>query len=1343
MLAACAACASLLLSWAAPARAADGPRPELGAAWSAYYGGRSLAARSGLEAFLRTPEGRDVTRRRLALDSLLEICVASLAHDCVAQYAPQYADAAAATPTTNDLQRFELSRRAAYYLYTAVLAHGSREDVAAILKRPDWTYEHAYDEELYIRRQVLAANVHLRLGELEAANRSVDKVLSLIASLKPAKDGSTTVVWALSDILETLIRIGDSDRAYGVFRATVGGVGAAAPPLSVDAALYALRAGLVLQDVGRDADSVKFLDVAIDTIDRIELEPQARRNLLISALNAKAAACVALVALDCAHAALARHPFADLYAQAGRAPASFDEVAYLALRAIAAGFGQAADPVAAAALDAPLGFAPDDAERATIAVYQAVGAALAQPPGEARQAALLQAGRRIHALARRPGQAPFGAWYRTSTLHRLLITLALTQADSDPGADGAETAFTLLQLAGRNGQSFDADALTALGQAQDDLQRRTIHQALRLRARRDGLERERLRAVVQAMNTSPLTGKGPEQDFAIRGRFRDYALRIAEAQAGLDKSGVTTSGVNLVTLKQLQGALKPDEAALLVAPTTGATVYMCVRRDSTLRRVAVGNLADNHVDFKLVQAALTAGHAPSETLDAQYPVASAVRLYDRLIRPFQPCLRPGDSVVWLPNLVAAGVPLAALLERAPPKLGQGYDLSQAAWLIREHAITYAGSASAFVAARSAHRPLAAPFDFLGVGDPHLSGLTPAGEDRAKIVMRGVRAGSALAALAPLPETRDELERSARAFTTSRVLLQDAATESGVRQEVAGAYRYLSFATHGLLRDEVDGLAEPALAFTPVSAQDAMDDGLLTASEIADMNLAARFVALSACNTANFDLTQMAQDLPALASAFAVAGVPATLGTLWPVESETGKQVVAATFERLRAGRGASSALAEAQRAFLAAPPSRAYLHPRFWAPFVILGDGEAAAPSALEADALRIRSIETQPEGSGEVLQVTRNGGRVLARFGAASNAAGAILGVTTVSGPSATAWRRAGDGIGPAAFLVELGPSVIVGAHLRPERARMIPVLESLDGKSGAPIGAWRADTIPEPFSILIGGAKLDAERAVFGVVTFVLPNEAGQARPKLYVYEVDATLAPRLLFETQAPSGLSIDGATFTPMGDALLVTYSVRSALPYPKRPGLADEFDLPICGQDPATRVELRDLRTGELKAKVDLRGYIIAAATPLERGKVWLGGSHQEACAEMRATVVELDEHLTVRPVYRDATLGASEVRTLAAVRGGRVFLAASKDNTVAYESPGSNVAATQLEVARLLFGGMAVLLDRKGKPSRPLLLDAGTSVFVTSSDASDPDDILLGGGIGDRPTIFHLAAGRR
>jgi CHAT domain-containing protein len=328
------------------------------------------------------------------------------------------------------------------------------------------------------------------------------------------------------------------------------------------------------------------------------------------------------------------------------------------------------------------------------------------------------------------------------------------------------------------------------------------------------------------------------------------------------------------------------------------------------------------LDVRVLQQALSATHAPDETADSQFPVAAAVRLYDVFLRPFEPCLKPGDRVVWLSPLVSVGgLPLAALLPAAPPRRGEGYDLAAADWFVRAHAVSYAGSASALVAARAAHPPRPAR-DFVGVGDPRLDGP---GAERVR------KAG-----LSPLPETATELARSAAPFARAQVLTGDQATEARVREAVAAGVRLVSFATHGVMRGEVEGLGEPALILTP----DGDGDGLLTASEIADLDLAADFVALSACNTANLSFTRIAQDLPALSSAFAQAGTRATLGTLWPVNSQTGVAVVSGVFARLAEGSaGPADALAGAQRAYLAAPPDRARLHPRFWAPFIILGDG--------------------------------------------------------------------------------------------------------------------------------------------------------------------------------------------------------------------------------------------------------------------------------------------------------------------------------------------------------------------------------------------------------------------
>ena len=61
-------------------------------------------------------------------------------------------------------------------------------------------------------------------------------------------------------------------------------------------------------------------------------------------------------------------------------------------------------------------------------------------------------------------------------------------------------------------------------------------------------------------------------------------------------------------------------------------------------------------------------------------------------------------------------------------------------------------------------------------------------------------------------------------------------------------RIVYFATHGLVAGDVKGLAEPSLALSIPKQPSELDDGLLTASEVAQLKLNADWVVLSACNT---------------------------------------------------------------------------------------------------------------------------------------------------------------------------------------------------------------------------------------------------------------------------------------------------------------------------------------------------------------------------------------------------------------------------------------------------------------------------------------------------------------
>ena len=199
-------------------------------------------------------------------------------------------------------------------------------------------------------------------------------------------------------------------------------------------------------------------------------------------------------------------------------------------------------------------------------------------------------------------------------------------------------------------------------------------------------------------------------------------------------------------------------------------------------------------------------------------------------------------------------------------------------------------------------------------------------------------------LAPLPNTARELRAVANALDvpTSEIKLGPEATEPVVKSLPLRNYRIVYFATHGLVSGEINGLAEPALVLTLPERPNEEDDGLLTASEVAELKLNADWVVLSACNTAAGD-TPGAEGLSGLARAFFYAGARALLVSHWSLEDEAATAITTGTFTRLSKDPllGRAEALRQATLAFLdnSANPTDAF--PAIWAPFVIVGEGGA------------------------------------------------------------------------------------------------------------------------------------------------------------------------------------------------------------------------------------------------------------------------------------------------------------------------------------------------------------------------------------------------------------------
>jgi CHAT domain-containing protein len=201
-------------------------------------------------------------------------------------------------------------------------------------------------------------------------------------------------------------------------------------------------------------------------------------------------------------------------------------------------------------------------------------------------------------------------------------------------------------------------------------------------------------------------------------------------------------------------------------------------------------------------------------------------------------------------------------------------------------------------------------------------------------------------LGDLPAARVELTRLGAEFPGSIVRLGADATETAVKvtyKNALMAARYVIFSTHGILGGAEAGAggarsyAEPGLVLTPPQQPSDLDDGYLSASEIAELRLSADFVVLSACNTAGSDGRPNAEGLSGLARAFLFAGSRSVLVSNWEVSDIATTDLILRTFKGLRddSSIGRAEALRRAMQELRSEP---GFAHPYFWAPFVLVGD---------------------------------------------------------------------------------------------------------------------------------------------------------------------------------------------------------------------------------------------------------------------------------------------------------------------------------------------------------------------------------------------------------------------
>ena len=433
-------------------------------------------------------------------------------------------------------------------------------------------------------------------------------------------------------------------------------------------------------------------------------------------------------------------------------------------------------------------------------------------------------------------------------------------------------------------------------------------------------------------------------------------------------------------MAKIQQALLPSEAFIAIWTLKDKTCVWAIpsKDNPVFTTVEIGRQAVSE-KVQVLRTALkhNAGWL-SEIPD--YDVTIAHELFQDLLAPVKAGWEKASDIIAVVRGPLDQIPLAILTtEPSGPVFDRNLRFDsyrQTPWLIRKVSMTRLPSAASLLTLRQL--PVAGPNrdPFAGFGDPIFNqnqlmaaeAAAPHLPDKAdktvEIAVRGIRVSdlgdlddgnmisASLESLQRLPDTAGEIENIAAVLGVAdhqAIFLRRQASETNVKTRNLSDKRIVAFATHALLPGDLDGLDQPALAFSSPEVTGLDEDGLLTAGEILTLKLDADLVILSACDTGAGE-GGGSEAISGLGRAFFYSGARALLVTMWPVETTSARKLTTGMFRfqknnpdlsRARALR--ASLLDLMDNGKLENPidhePVASLAHPSFWAPFIVVGDG--------------------------------------------------------------------------------------------------------------------------------------------------------------------------------------------------------------------------------------------------------------------------------------------------------------------------------------------------------------------------------------------------------------------
>ena len=391
---------------------------------------------------------------------------------------------------------------------------------------------------------------------------------------------------------------------------------------------------------------------------------------------------------------------------------------------------------------------------------------------------------------------------------------------------------------------------------------------------------------------------------------------------------------NDILLGDIQNEINKDQAIISYFIAPDSLYILCITNENfIIKKKNVKNEQIRKLITKVIRSVKINEIGQLNKFDFE----NSKIIYDLILKPVEKIIFDKKELIIIPHKSLLSLPIEILVQNKI-KASNSLNYSKVDWIGKKFAISYYPSVYSFYNLKKINFKNA-KYSFLGFGDPDFksSNQTVSKKiDYTKLMARGIANADEIRKMSSLPETADELAYIANIFKkNSKLYLGKDFNEKKLKSLDMSNYKFISFATHAVVANQINNIAEPGLILTPPKKSTKDNDGILTVSEIEKLNLKSDIVILSACNTASEDGTPNGEGLSGLASAFFHAGTKSMLVTHWDVETNSAVKLTTGTFDKYNKTINLSTAL---QKTKLEMINNDETSHPFFWAPFTLIGN---------------------------------------------------------------------------------------------------------------------------------------------------------------------------------------------------------------------------------------------------------------------------------------------------------------------------------------------------------------------------------------------------------------------